>query len=422
MKYILITDIGRDTDDTLALLVLLKFHKLNKIKLLAIAVSGSKLQDRTNIIYYWLSKFSITDIVVILNLQEEFKFKPLDVYDKKVIKDVDSNTCILPYKYFKDNFKTNIKTYKNLYDFFTKNIETDINVISIAPVRPLYTALYKDNNLMKRISNIYFQGNIYYENDKLIPDIRGGGKGAYNFGNGFPNFQEIKNETQYVLDLFEKTYKLSNNNKLYFLGKQTAYLVEFNYKDLFYINKHLAEISIKKTLQFAQNTPNIFGIVFKNNIKNKKKLVTQYKTKIDNVINKKIKRQISYIEDRLKNEKSNKYLQSTLDRLKLINKDDIDSCYQVFIEFIIDGNDIYNKYTQAFLQTINKITNPYDLVLVYLVLFPSYFNFNKSEILTINDTIYKKTKHIQFNKKDKNVLKKQNIKFHMKKMLNSVFI
>ena len=32
-KYILITDIGRDTDDTLALIILLYLHKIKKIKL-----------------------------------------------------------------------------------------------------------------------------------------------------------------------------------------------------------------------------------------------------------------------------------------------------------------------------------------------------------------------------------------------------
>ena len=95
-SYILITDIGRDTDDTLALLILLYLHILDKIKLLAIAVSGSKLQNRGNSVYYWLSKFRIIDIAVIIPLGEQFNFEPIDIDERtnKIIKDIDSNVCI----------------------------------------------------------------------------------------------------------------------------------------------------------------------------------------------------------------------------------------------------------------------------------------------------------------------------------------
>jgi len=46
-NYILITDIGRDTDDTLALIILLYLHKIKKIKLLTIAVSGGKIKKQS---------------------------------------------------------------------------------------------------------------------------------------------------------------------------------------------------------------------------------------------------------------------------------------------------------------------------------------------------------------------------------------
>ena len=81
-KYILITDIGRDTDDTLALLILLKKHKNNIIKLLAICVSGAKLNERANSVYYWLNYYNITDISVITGKGEEFIFQPIDVDEK----------------------------------------------------------------------------------------------------------------------------------------------------------------------------------------------------------------------------------------------------------------------------------------------------------------------------------------------------
>ena len=107
---------------------------------------------------------------------------------------------------------------------------------------------------------LVIMGNVYYENNSIIPDIRSNGRGAYNFGNGFPNSQEIKDETKYVIDLFEKTYINNDNNKLYFLGKNTAYLINFNLKDLLFIDKNIAILSIKKTLLFAKNLPNVFPI------------------------------------------------------------------------------------------------------------------------------------------------------------------
>ena len=422
-NYILITDIGRDTDDTLALLILLYLHKLNKIKLLAIAVSGSKLQNRGNSVYYWLSKFRIIDIAVIIPLEEQFNFEPIDIDEKtnKIIKDIDSNVCILPYT--KKTFTTNINKYDNLNSFFEKNAINNINIISIAPIRPLYTALKTNPKIINKISNIYFQGNVYYENNSIIPDIRSNGRGAYNFGNGFPNSQEIKDETKYVIDLFEKTYINNDNNKLYFLGKNTAYLINFNLKDLLFIDKNIAILSIKKTLLFAKNLPNVFNMVFKNNIiyTNKLKLIRKYKKHIDKL------NLTKNIENRLKtttNQNKINYLNNELEQLKILinnikNKNEFsnDSYYKLFIQFLIDPNDINNKYTKDFLTTINKITNPYDLVLIYLVLYKNFFNLKESKFLFQNDKIYNKSKHIQFNEKNINIFNIKKIKNHMKKLL-----
>ena len=82
INYIVITDIGRDTDDTLALIILLYLHKKNDINLSCIAVSGAKLELRANSVYYWLYKFNITNISVVLALNEEFSFKPIDIDEK----------------------------------------------------------------------------------------------------------------------------------------------------------------------------------------------------------------------------------------------------------------------------------------------------------------------------------------------------
>jgi hypothetical protein len=83
----------------------------------------------------------------------------------------------------------------------------------------------------------------------------------------------------------------------------------------------------------------------------------------------------------------------------------------------MDNEDIKNKYTIDFLRTITKISNPYDLVLTYLVIYGNLFNLNKSKFLTKNDNEYIKSKHIQFNEKDKGIFKSKGIKGHMKSML-----
>jgi hypothetical protein len=100
-----------------------------------------------------------------------------------------------------------------------------------------------------------------------------------------------------------------------------------------------------------------------------------------------------------------------------IANDDIDSYYSLFIQFMMDPNDIDNEYTKDFLKTINKINNPYDLVLVYLALFEDLFNFKHSKFLTENDKVYKNTKHIQFNEKNNYILNKKYMLKHMKTLL-----
>jgi hypothetical protein len=260
-----------------------------------------------------------------------------------------------------------------------------------------------------------------------MPDIRADGRGSYNFGNGFPNKEEIMKETKYVIDLFNKSQK-SKDNKLYFLGKNTAYLVELTEKDLYKIDKQIAELTIKKTLLFAKSLPDVFNLVFKNNIDNKKKgiIINKNSKIISNLINdieSPLNRYIDNIKNRLKNVKdtskleylNNELLNKNTHIKNIINntEESIDSSDKLFIEFIIDTKEIQNNYTKDFLLTINKITNPYDLVLSYLVIFKNFFDFTKSSFLTQADKPYNNTRHIQFNEKNEDIFNKIKVKKHM---------
>ena len=78
------------------------------------------------------------------------------------------------------------------------------------------------------------------------------------------------------------------------------------------------------------------------------------------------------------------------------------------LENTIANDDIDNEYTKDFLKTINKINNPYDLVLVYLALFEDLFDFKQSKFLTENDKVIR----------TRNIFIKLNMKKLLKKALN----
>ena len=130
----------------------------------------------------------------------------------------------------------------------------------------------------------------------------------------------------------------------------------------------------------------------KNNIDNKKKgiiikknskIISNLINDIDSPLNRyidNIKNRLKYVKEASKLEYLNNELLNKNTHIKnIINntEESIDSSYKLFIEFIVDTKDIQNNYTKDFLLTINKITNPYDLVLSYLVIFKIFFDFTK---------------------------------------------
>jgi len=130
-----------------------------------------------------------------------------------------------------------------------------------------------------------------------------------------------------------------------------------------------------------------------------------------NIIDRKNIAKINYLEKEIGTIKKH------IDSINKGDEDYYDSCYILFTQFLMDNEDIRNKYTIDFLRTITKISNPYDLVLTYLVIYGNLFNLNKSKFLIKNDNEYIKSKHIQFNEKDKGIFKSKGIKGHMKRML-----
>jgi hypothetical protein len=388
-SYILITDIGRDIDDTLALITLLYYHQNLLLSLKAIVVSGSNLEKRAKCVYYWLNKFGVIDIPVIHN----------PCYDYKLINDVNNNECVLPYdqtqeetiKQYKEAFP-DVNKYPSLFSFFEDEQIDKINVLSIGPVTPLYDAIKSNEKFMKKIEEVYFQGNTFIEgivnskggeiSNRIIADTRPL-IGAYNFG--FGSLKEvIKEETQYVIDTCMKY-----NKKLYFVGKNTVYLIKFTLDDLKEIDQQLALTASQKTIKFARNLTGVFKTVFAKDIKN-----------------------YDILDD-------------------LINNSNLES------------EDINEKVNVAFYRNLEKLSNPYDLILVYLALFPEKFDVQKSrfydkttdtkDVMLSNGKTMKETTfpgnvdmpkdYIHFNDEDSAIFydNVDDVKAHLLKILKTAF-
>jgi inosine-uridine nucleoside N-ribohydrolase len=193
-NYVLITDIGKDCDDTLALLVLLHHHVLKKINLVAIVVSGSNLYERVKIVLYWLMKYKIKNIAVIKSRDLNMK------YETKC----DTQNCDnVSYATLEDYNNTIVK--KSLYSILTG--KKPITIICTSVLTPLADIIIYHPYDKYNIEHIYLQGSMTYINDILYP----------NFSEC--NFIIDKKSTNIVLKLFRNIIPIT------FLGNDTASLI-----------------------------------------------------------------------------------------------------------------------------------------------------------------------------------------------------
>jgi hypothetical protein len=420
-NYILITDIGRDIDDTFALIALLYKHCLGEINLLAVVVSGGNLLRRAKCVSYWLSRFGLNNktIPIIYNEEEEFKF---DTKSSDYI-------CVMPYKQYGDKgietedeikYKALFeeqKCDKTLIEFLNTTEATNINILSIGFVRPLYNAMKNNNKIVNKIDAVFFQGNAYYHENKIHADNRPT-IGAYNFGSTvskeigeIDTSDLIRSETQFVIDIM-----MENNKKLYFVGKETTYLIRFHKDDLGIIgDNELKESAIKKVLKFAAGPTNhIFNRVFKDDF-NKVEIINFVyeclQAEIDDLMPQSQENGKIMLEKQtfIQNYHKDVFVKRYDDNFQFDQP--IKDKYNNFITTKVDTDDINNNYTKKFLKTLLKITNPYDLVLVYLALYPEFFNEEHAYFYQGNDVAidsnFKNVNYIQFNKRDPKIFDKK---------------
>jgi hypothetical protein len=484
-NYILITDIGRDIDDTLALLALLYYHKIEQINLVAIFVSGFEIGKRAKLVLYWLSIYKIYNIPIILS--KDYIDQTNDKTSPTVIK--NQQKCILPENcdaiissfiaaidHNANDFKNktsnefylsllsnilnnstideiNYNLYMNkinkLFVSNTNNVEK-ISILGIGPLRPLIEEILL--SIKDKIENIFIQGSGKINNKLLVPDLE-----AYNLK--LDGFGTLFSENVFVL------YQDKN---FYFLGKATAYLFKFNAEDFKEIDNilnlkninSLANQAIEGIIHFIKTGSPGFKAVFGRDCKLIQKNGINVNSKCDikkgfekefylyiycmnnltdndqNNINVLITDLILFTDkfnNTLKNiaDIRNKYTNLTIENNNKINKNleknisdpvvlkhiTMLKSRQIMIEILKELN-LFNTINSNIkdelskmekrgdnikddmLNTLEKYSNAYDLLLVYLALFPEAFNekYENSE----KNTMYKK--YIQYNIEDENVL------------------
>lgn len=380
-NFVLITDIGRDIDDTLALVVLLHKHKIGELNLKAIVVAGYNIKQREKLVYYWLYKFGIH------NLPDDRKIPvfvtPGDYYkDEKCVepeglhealqmfnvknyieatygrletiydnirspsvmstnkrKLSPSNTMMKKQKHGTDTFGMNYDT-NSIFTAFIHSVD-NIEILCIANITwvnyLIQNNILNDGNFSK-IRRLYMQGVYYMKNGEMEPL-------DYNLlaldGDSSRNVFSV----------------LKDKIPFYFLGKYAAYLIKFHEPEF---NRFDEAFGIKLKQQglemlanfYIYNTP-VFSAVYKQDIPDTSKL--ELLTTFNNGNKEALEAEKAITKNHL-----NEYLG---------NMNDPD--YMNALNTGIKHNKIY-----TFLQNVEKISNAYDLILVYLALNENKFNFN----------------------------------------------
>lgn len=221
-NYVYITNIGKETDDILTLFTLL-YHHINKnINLEAIVVSGCFVEERYNIMVYWLMKFNVNNIPVIISR---------DIRNLSNIKD-DDMTCNKPYLYTDIKHILEFKKIipkKSLISVLTGSKRVDILCTSALTALAdilLYNPYDKYN-----IDTVYIKGTGYVSPDNiLLPDLT-------NQNNYYFNLD--KDSTKLVFK------SLRNKVSFVFIGNELPNIIKltkndfYKFDELTYHNLHL---------------------------------------------------------------------------------------------------------------------------------------------------------------------------------------
>eukprot|EP00959_Pyramimonas_sp_CCMP1952_P266229 5566000-Pyramimonas_sp.AAC.1 len=199
MKIILITDIGRDIDDTLCLLALQPYLSDGRAELVGVVGSGGNSELRAAVARGWLRIFGYQDEQI-----------PVMAGTARGV-----GGCYVPTG-FPTPEQASLGT-GNGSDFIldcAREYQDELFILVIAPMTPLADAVDKDDNgVLKKIGAVYVQGQAEIDDDgRLTPDSR-----AFNLREDMPSATKVFDALQ-------------DSVPFRLLGKHTAYAVKLGHK------------------------------------------------------------------------------------------------------------------------------------------------------------------------------------------------
>jgi inosine-uridine nucleoside N-ribohydrolase len=216
-KVLIITDIGRDIDDTLALCALNGLMKQKKMQLVGVVTSGGNGVLRAQVVRGWLRRFGLLDEDV-----------PVAACTKKVGQD----ECFVPkgtpltaeeaslYEGVGNDKSTLMvgAAAANLILEITQKYSGQLEIIAIAPLTPLAEAIRKDGTnslklIQEGIKMLHIQGQCKVKGNKILPDFA-----AYNL-------REDKDAARLVFDVLQDAIPFR------ILGKHAAYQIQMTKSD-----------------------------------------------------------------------------------------------------------------------------------------------------------------------------------------------
>jgi inosine-uridine nucleoside N-ribohydrolase len=245
-KVLLITDIGRDIDDTLALLALRGYEIQKKIEVVGVVTCSGSGKDRAKLLRLWMNG---------LGFRPEI---PLAVSeDTKFTLPVDSEKCLFPDGWDQLYVKPENSERKggNLIVELARKHKKNLHILVIGPLTPLAMAVKYNADIVAKVAKIWIQGNAKTSNYQLIPDDIG-----YN----------IKVDSEASEYVFKH---LNGRVNFGLVGKFAAYQVGLLKNDFQELDEKLGvhgmmtDVATKSIASFRKQCPKIFDRLYPNNDK-----------------------------------------------------------------------------------------------------------------------------------------------------------
>lgn len=199
IPVLLVTDIGSDVDDTVALLALCGSEAL---ELVGVVTSHGSTRQRAAVARGWLRKLHVPDSRVPVAAHADGETRPCVVPGGSPAPDA---AALFP------------GPAEQLILRLARKHRGNLVIVGIGPLGPLASALRQDwGYALKRVAGIYLQGNAIVEGQGATARLRADAK-AFNFREG--------------MDAAETVLSLQRDVPFVFLGKYAAYRVGLSVPD-----------------------------------------------------------------------------------------------------------------------------------------------------------------------------------------------